>query len=392
MIARIAKGIGKGLLWLLITLSLIIAILPYFLDRLYYEGPTSLHYDGAHFANPDEGQGDWPQEVHGTRSSARGRLSYMRGAMFGDDRPKWPETVAVAKAKPKELPPLKPGEMRATWVGHATVLIETPGFTMLTDPIWSDVAGLWGRIGPRRVAEPGIVFDDLPKIDLVVVSHNHYDHMDVETLKRLVQRDKPAIVTSLGNDKVIDLAGVQALDWGKSAKVGAATVTVTRNHHWGSRWGSDRNRALWSSFIVDTPSGSVFFAGDTGYGDGLWPAEAAKSAAGPVRLAIIPIGAFRFQPGQMWAGSHIGPHHAVKVFEGLGASTGLPIHWGTFRLSWEAYDTPPKMLAEEMKCAGLDPARYARHEIGVPFLVPETTAQARNPNPVCDKSAIAALP
>lgn len=392
---RVAKWIGTGLFWLMIALSLTIAILPYYLDRIYYEGPESAHYDGAHFFNPDEGQGDWVSDPPGSRSSPRLRVSMIRGALLGDDgRPPWPEKISVIPAKPKELPPLKSGEMRATWVGHATVLIETPGFTMLTDPIYSDVAGLWGMIGPRRVAQPGIAFDDLPKIDLVVVSHNHYDHMDLATLEKLVERDKPTIITSLGNDKVIDLSGVRALDWRENTKVGPATVHVTRNHHWGSRWGSDRNRSLWSSFTVDTPSGPVFFAGDTGYGDGKWPAEAAAQAAGQIRLAIIPIGAFRFQPGQMWSGSHIGPKHAVKIFEGLGASTALPIHWGTFRLSWEAYDTPPKMLAEEMKCTGLgnQAARFARHELGAPFMVPAASVPKRDALPNCDQAAINALP
>jgi len=317
----------------------------------------------------------------------------------------------VTQAKPKTLPPLKPGEMRATWVGHASVLIETPGLNILTDPIWSDVAGPFG-IGPHRVAKPGIAFNDLPRIDLIVVSHAHYDHMDLATLKRLWQRDRPDIITSLGNDAILAKAGIRsrAFDWGsslnflwpdgdcKTAKRCISRpgwVNVTRNHHWSSRWGTDRNRALWSSFVIGTPSGNIFFAGDTGPGDMKWPDEAWPGLGGSIRLAIIPIGAFRFAPGQMWSGSHIGPKHAVEVFERLGATTGLPIHWGTFRLSWEAYDTPPKMLALEAQCAGLPADRFAAHRIGVPFMVPAAGRSEGNraaPKAPCDRAAIDALP
>ena len=117
----------------------------------------------------------------------------------------------------------------------------------------------------------------------------------------------------------------------------------------GSRWFADRNRALWSSFVVQLPAGgNLFFAGDTGFGDGQWPAEAA--ALGPVRLALLPIGAFRFVPGQMASGAHIGPAHATLVFERLRAAHALAIHWGTFRLSYEAHDTPPRMLKAAMTC------------------------------------------
>lgn len=146
------------------------------------------------------------------------------------------------------------------------------------------------------------------------------------------------------------------MDWGDASpqlntRSGFGKVVVTRNHHWGSRWFADRNRALWSSFTVVLPKGgNLFFAGDTGMGDGQWPREAAK--LGPVRLALLPIGAFRFVPGQMGTGSHIGPIDAAEVFDRLGASTALGSHWGTFRLSYEAWDTPPKMLAEVMKCRG----------------------------------------
>ena len=138
----------------------------------------------------------------------------------------------------------------------------------------------------------------------------------------------------------------------------ASSVVVNRNHHWGSRWFTDRNRALWSSFVVRLPrGGNLFFAGDTGLGDGGWADEA--RALGPIRLALIPIGAFRFVPGQMASGSHIGPVDAIEVVRRLGAGRALAMHWGTIRLSYEGWDTPPRLLREALRCAGA-PARPSR--------------------------------
>lgn len=362
------KRIGALLLFLVAALCFAPTLIPPFLDRIYYEGPVSGHYDGERFFNPD---GD--DMLH--PPSGRSRSGFFLRYVLGDEeRPEWPETVAVASTGP--APRVDGDAMVATWVGHATVLVQTQGLNILTDPIWSENAGPFG-LGPRRVTKPGIAFDDLPKIDLVLVSHNHYDHLDLATLKRLWERDRPLILTSLGNDTVIAKAGVpaKAIDWNERLEIkpGIETV-VSRNHHWGSRWMTDRNRALWSSFTIETPGGNIFFAGDTGYGDGRWPAEAAT--LGPVRLALVPIGAFRFEPGQMGTGSHIGPIDAVRVFRGLGASTGIAIHWGTFRLSYEAYDTPPRMLAEVMRCAGADPARFRGVPIGVPVAVPAAGSAA----------------
>lgn len=352
--------LGSALLWIVVALCTAITVIPPFLDQIYYEGPRSSHFDGARFFNPS---GDdtirLPSSTPGRGGIAGSAWRYMTGT---DGRPVWPDRVAVSPSKP--APRVEGQRMVATWVGHATVLVQTQALNILTDPIWAKTAGPLG-VGPARVAEPGIRFDDLPKIDLVVVSHNHYDHMDLATLKRLWDRDRPKIVTSLGNETVIGKAGVPAtaLDWGARTPLKPGIdVVVTRNHHWGSRWGVDRNRALWSSFTVILPGGNLFFAGDTGYGDGEWPREAAR--LGSVRLAILPIGAFRFMPGQMDVGSHIGPVQAAEVFARLGAAQAIGIHWGTFRLSFESYHTPPKLLAAVMKCRGL--AGFGTVTLGTP--------------------------
>jgi L-ascorbate metabolism protein UlaG (beta-lactamase superfamily) len=390
---RLIRIALASLLWIVVALCLTATVAPFFLDRVYYTGPVTDHFDGKRFFNPD---GD-ALDISATR---RNKLLWQQ--VFGDPtRPAWPDKVAVTPGKPPAR--VEGGEMRVTWIGHATVLVQADGVNILTDPVWSDTVGPWG-FGPRRVAAPGVRFEDLPPIDVVLVSHNHYDHMDLATLKRLWERDRPLIVTSLGNDSVLAGAGIhaEALDWGSAVQVRQycgrhraapavqgimppscsaspiATVHVTRSHHWGSRWFADRSRALWSSFVVELPNGNFFFAGDTGLGDGKWPAEAA--ALGPIRFAAIPIGAFRFDEGQMESGSHIGPKDAIRVWDGLGRPPSLAVHWGTFRLSREGYATPPRMLRGMMACAGEDPARFAAHPIGQGFDVPPVGAAPRAPD------------
>ena len=399
---RIVRGLGVALLFAVVALCLAITIVPPFLDRIYYDGPVSRHYDGAHFFNPDGAIE--PPAPPGT--SRTGFL--LRWLLGDDDRPEWPVGIAVKPARP--APFAAPRGMVATWVGHASVLVQAAGLNILTDPIWSDHASPLPPFGPKRVAEPGIRFDDLPKIDLIVISHNHYDHLDLPTLKRLWDRDKPKIVTSLGNDALLRAHGIPAtaLDWGQSVSGAALNglapgaviqcgnyehcpdyrVHVTRNHHWSSRWGSDRNRALWSSFVIATRAGNIFFAGDTGAGDMGWPIEAAR--IGPIRLALIPIGAFRFWKGQMQSDAHVGPIQAVEMFKRLGASTAIPIHWGTFRLSYEQWDTPPRMLELALRCQGIARKRFAPLRIGQSLQVPGVSPVERV-TPTCDERAIRRL-
>ena len=393
---RALRILAAVLLWSIVIACVAAVIVPRFLDRIYYRGAPGAHFDGSRFFNPD---GDSSAAPPGGGS----RGGFLWRQLRGDDgRPPWPERATVQPAAAGELASLAPAPsgaaatpMRATWIGHASVLVQVPGLNILTDPVWSARAGPFGA-GPKRVAPPGIAFDALPHVDLVLISHNHYDHLDLATLKRLWQRDRPLIVTSLGNDAILRSAGIpaHAIDWGQAVPVPAkrdaarpVRVHATRNHHWGSRWFADRNRALWSSFVVELPGGNLFFAGDTGMGDGRWPAEAA--ALGPIRLALVPIGAFRFRPGQMETDHHIGPVDAQEVFRRLGAWRGIAIHWGTFRLSAEGWDTPPRLLRAVQACAGGDPQRFAAVAIGRPQDVPPIGA-APPPAPVPDRAAVLA--
>ncbi|ATE65583.1 MBL fold metallo-hydrolase [Rhizorhabdus dicambivorans] len=332
---------------------------PLYLDRIYYRGPVSTHFDGQRFFNPDRVQESGVPRKIG--------LKRLWQAATGQRDAGWPEVIPVRQTRPPAR--VDGGAMRVTWIGHATVLVQTQGLNILTDPIWSDVAGPWNRVGPRRVRAPGVRFEDLPKIDLVLVSHNHYDHMDLPTLARLWARDRPLIVTSLGNDTILESRGIsaEARDWDGVVSVRpGVSVIVERVHHWGSRWIEDRNRALWSGFTVTLPGGNIFFAGDAGWGDGSWPRLAARH--GPFRLAILPIGAYH--PREIFGSNHIDPAQAVTVFKVLGAGHALGIHWGTFRLTEEAADRPPAELAARRREAGIAPDRFISTAPGQALTIP----------------------
>jgi L-ascorbate metabolism protein UlaG (beta-lactamase superfamily) len=358
---KISKWTGTALLFLIVGLCLAPTLVPPFLDRLYYQGPRSDHFDGERFFNPG-----FPPHANGTPQRFLNRL------LHDDRKARWPDRVPVPQTVPP--PRVEGAEMQATWIGHATVLVQTQGLNILTDPIWSERASPFSFVGPKRVRAPGVAFGSLPKIDLVLVSHNHYDHMDLPTLKRLWERDRPLIVTSLGNDTILRGRGIEAvaLDWGGRRRIGAnAEVIVERNHHWGSRWGTDRNRALWSAFTVKLPGGNIFFAGDTGWGDGGWVSEAARR--GPFRLAIIPIGAY--EPRNVMQNNHVDPEEAVRIFEMLRPARALGVHWGTFQLTFEAIDDPPKRLAALKRARGIAPERFVATEVGRSFSVPALGTQ-----------------
>ena len=352
------RRFGTLLLFLLVGLCFAPSLIPPFLDRLYYEGPSSDHFDGGRFFNPDPGP---KAGAHG----GPGRY-FNRWLGGGAERARWPERVPVAQTVPPRR--VEGREMRVTWIGHATVLVQTQGVNILTDPIWSDRASPFSFLGPKRVRAPGVRFEDLPRIDLVLVSHNHYDHMDLPTLKRLWDRDHPVIVTSLGNDTILRSAGVAAtaLDWNGSHPFKGGVVFAERNHHWSSRWGTDRNRALWSAFTIMMPGGNLFFAGDTGLGDGSWAAEAARD--GPFRLAILPIGAY--EPRDVMQANHMDPDEAVRVFETLNPAMALGIHWGTFQLTFESIDDPPRRLAAALRARGIAEGRFVTTEAGRSFKAP----------------------
>lgn len=265
----------------------------------------------------------------------------------------WPDVTA----EPGPPPPreVTGGALRATMVNHATVLLQTDGINVLTDPIWSKRCSPVPFAGPRRHRPPGLRFEDLPPIHLVLLSHNHYDHLDVRTLRRLAAAHAPTVITGLGNRGALERAGlrdVYELDWWESVAVPShpkLTVMATPSQHFSGRSPFDRDRTLWCGLALRAPSGTVYFAGDTGYADHFGHI---RDRIGPPRLALLPIGAY--EPQWFMRRVHMNPADAVRAHRDLRAGTSIGIHFGTFRLTDEPMDEPAAALARARVEAGLD--------------------------------------
>ena len=318
----------------------------------YHRGPPSDHFDGLRFFNPGQPSTDKP-------------IADLLRWKLGGRPARWPRTVPVRPA----MPDARVGGLRITVVGHATLLIQAAGVNVLTDPVWSDRASPFRRAGPRRVAAPGIAFDALPPIDAVLLSHNHYDHLDTATLARLHAGHRPLIVAPLGNDAIVRAAvpdaRVVAGDWGDLFAIGPGTETaLVRANHWSARAVADRRMALWCGHYLTTPAGRVWFAGDTGYGDGAIFRDIAGEH-GPPDVALIPIGAYA--PRWFMASQHVDPTEAVRIFRDVDAANAIGIHWGVFRLTDEARDAPARALGEALAAQGIAPDRFVAAEPGAVF-------------------------
>ncbi len=312
----------------------------------YYSGPPSDHFDGTLFFNPD---GQMP-----------GRFGDLLKWQFSGGRSKWPA------ANPSPFDPAEPAAridgsgLRLTMVGHSTLLIQAAGLNILTDPVWSPRVSPLSFAGPRRVNPPGIAFSQLPPIDLVLVSHNHYDHLDLATLARLKAKHDPQVLTPLGNDAIINaiVPGMRltAHDWGERIEIAKdIAIHVEPVHHWSARGARDRRMALWAGFVVETPDGNIYFAGDTGFHGGANYRLMAEKHGG-FRLAILPIGAY--EPRWFMAPQHQNPEEAVQGMQLANAAHAAGCHWGTFRLTDEPIDEPAQKLAEALEAQGVPQERF----------------------------------
>lgn len=263
-------------------------------------------------------------------------------------RQKWPKWINI---EPGDRPPARVEKgIRYTVVGHSTILIQVDGINILTDPIWSVRAGMFSWMGPKRVVQPGIKFDQLPKIDVVLVSHNHYDHMDIPTLLRLAKRDNPLILTGIGNQRTLRNNGiynVKELDWWQGFTRNNVEIYFTPARHFSRRGLTDYNLSLWGSFVIKTSSGVICFIGDSGYG---YFIKEIRKRFGSFDLAFIPVGAY--DPAWMMKTIHLTPEEAWQVHKDLDSRLSVAIHFGTFQLTDEGIDEPAKRLRNAISSDG----------------------------------------
>lgn len=317
--------------------------------------PLSDHYDGEHFFNPG------PRVPRGPASLLRWRM--------GNPRPPWPKSVVDPSYPP---PPLLPaGHLGLSFIGHASFLLRLPGFTLLTDPIFSDRCSPVSWAGPRRVRPPGLALAALPAIDAILLSHNHYDHLDLPSLRALrrAQPDAPPrIVTTLGNAAFLTRAGLpgaQELDWWQSTRLGALRITATPARHFAARTPFDRNRTLWGGFMLALGGARILFGGDSGTG-AHW--SEIRQRLGAPDVALLPIGAY--EPRWFMGPVHMNPEEAVAAHRDLGAARSFGMHFGTFHLTDEPIDAPCEALAEARLAAGLQPDSFTTLGFGESILLP----------------------
>ena len=286
----------------------------------YYKGPINDHFDGKQFYDPEAPYKKTFFDFLKWRITAK--------------KTRWPSKIANVGF---DNPPARiyGSDLRVSYIGHVTFLIQTAGLNILTDPVWSKRASPFEFVGPKRVIDPGIKFEDLPKIDLVWISHNHYDHLDLKTIDLLFQKHKPRIITPLGNDSIIKKYNseilVEAYDLGDEILVAdQVKFHLSPMQHWSARGLFDRNKALWAALTIETKSGNIYFVGDSGYGNGRY-FKKDQEKFGNYRLALLPMGAY--QPKWFMEYAHMSPEDMIKSHLDLGMPYTIPSHFDVFPLA-----------------------------------------------------------
>ncbi|MEZ0543110.1 MBL fold metallo-hydrolase [Fibrella arboris] len=301
-----------------------------------YKGPVTDHFNGKKFANTGpavERQG--------------GLLTWL----LHRDKGPWLD-APDAPPGPKPQTRVFGDSLVVTFVGHSSFLLQVDGLNILTDPVWSPKVGPTKWLGVKRRRPPGIRYEDLPPIDAVLLSHCHYDHLDLGTLQRLAKDFNPPMVTPLGVSYLPKKVGgttTREMDWNdKLVLSDKLTITCTEARHFSNRGMGDRNRTLWAGYLLHTRFGTIYFAGDTGYGD-LFPKivrQAEISETGPIKLAMLPIGSYR--PTWFMAPVHMSPIDAVRAFNDLGQPQTVGIHFGTFQQGDDGLFEPRDDLTKEL--------------------------------------------
>ncbi len=310
--------------------------------------PISDHCDGERFFNPHNNEDRSIGDV----------ITWQRTR----DRAEWPDEVPLASYPP---PPatVDRGRVAVTFIGHATFLLRTADAVILTDPVFTTHAGPFGRLGPRRVRPPAIPLDRLPMPDIVLVSHNHYDHLQPSSLRRCAHGAEPQFVTGLGLGRYLrrlTLENVIELDWWQEADLGGGRIVAcVPAQHFSARTPFDRNRTLWCGFVLRSGSETIYFGGDSGYGPHF--KEIARRCP-PIDVALLPIGAY--EPRWFMRPVHMNPAEAVQAHVDLRARVSVGMHFGTFQLTDEAIDEPLLALDRALEERGLSDEEFTVLDFG----------------------------
>ncbi len=255
-----------------------------------------------------------------------------------------------------------PDEVIVTFIGHATFLIQVADTNILIDPVYSRRASPFSFAGPRRARAPGVRFEDLPTISLVLLSHNHYDHCDLRVLRLLDQRNHPRVVTPIGNGRLLRSAGiaqVEEIDWWETTSAGPLPITLTPSQHFSARSMFDRNSALWGGFLIEAGGHRILHAGDSGYGPHF---REIATRLGPIDLALLPIGAY--EPRWFMKDIHMNPAEAVQAHFDLAARRSVAMHFGTFQLTPEGIEEPVRELAKALRERGVAEEQFRVVDLG----------------------------
>jgi N-acyl-phosphatidylethanolamine-hydrolysing phospholipase D len=307
--------------------------------------PLSDHFNGKTFMNP------WGSPLKSFWDVLKWRMTAKRA--------EWPEWI---ENKPFPFEKIKAHEnAKLTFINHASFLIQFPSLTILTDPIWSLRASPVSFAGPKRVRAPGLSMENLPKIDVIIISHNHYDHLNTVTLLQIQERDQAKIYVPLGDAAWLKEKGIHAieLDWWQIVTISNIKIHFTPATHWSARGLTDKNESLWGSYLIQSPKFSIYFAGDTGMGPHF---KMIHDKLGAVDLALLPIGAY--EPRDFMKDYHTNPAEAVEAMQILRAQHAIGMHFGTFQLSDEAYQQPEIDLTESLKRANINLTRFVTLEVG----------------------------
>jgi L-ascorbate metabolism protein UlaG (beta-lactamase superfamily) len=307
-----------------------------------HQGETTDHFDGKKFINPGNVKAKGLSDVfQWMMQRKQGPWKEKRETNYGEK----PAAVVTKGVK-------------ITFVNHSTFLIQVAGLNLLTDPVWSERTSPFGFAGPKRMKQPGIRFEDLPKIDYVILSHNHYDHLDIHTLKKIYTIHQPKIITPLGVKAFLDnnrITSATDMDWWQDIPLSdSLAIQSVPAQHFSGRGMFDRDATLWCGYVIKHAGGNIYFAGDTGYNE-LTFKEIGKRCA-PVSVALIPIGAY--QPTWFMSPIHCSPAQAVNIHFDVNAAQSIATHFGTFPLADDGEDDPILELAKAITQSSLTPEKF----------------------------------